>query len=54
MSSFRVMYLNKDENVRSFASSAIRGELLEREREKERERENVWQKSVTKGKKSDF
>ena len=32
------MYTNKDENVHGFASSAIRGELLEREREREKER----------------
>ena len=32
------MYTNKDENVHGFASSAIRGELFEREREREKER----------------
>ena len=41
MSTFRVMYLNKDENVRRFALSAIGGELLERERKRERERETI-------------
>ena len=35
--------MNKDENVHRFASSAITGELLQREREIERDRKIVWE-----------